>query len=82
MPRTPDRMPGESLEEKLALQDEGEIADNEGDVVFRAGAFSMRDSLGVFNPRSGSLDIDDILTDDITFAVLVDDVTHNVLVNS
>ena len=82
MPRTPDRMPGESLEEKLALQDEGETADNQGEVVFISGSFSMRDYLGAFNPRSGSFDIDDALTDDITFTVLVDDVNHNILVNA
>jgi len=53
VPRTPDRVPGPAEEEKLILQDEGLSADNPGEVVFTGGAFSMRDAVGVFDPRSG-----------------------------
>jgi hypothetical protein len=81
MGRTPDRRPGEALEEKLVLQDEGLTADNPGEMVYRAGAFSFRDAVGILNPRSGSFNVDDILIDDITGEPLVDDVTHNLLVN-
>lgn len=54
MGRTPDRVHGSSQEEKLSLQDEGLTADEPGDVVFRSGAFEFRDSVGTFDPRSGS----------------------------
>lgn len=83
MGRTPDRQPGEALEEKLVLVDDGLTADNPGEVVYRAGSFSMRDSTGAFDPRSGGagFDEDTILVDDVTLDVLADDVTGNVLVN-
>jgi hypothetical protein len=53
MARTPDRVPGASLEEKLAFSDEGLTADNPGEVVFNSGDFQMRDATGLFNPRTG-----------------------------
>lgn len=81
MPRTPDRSPGASLEEKLILQDEGLTADAPGEMVFSGGVFSFRDGGGAFDPRTGSFSIDDILVDDITLEPLVDDVTRNILVN-
>jgi hypothetical protein len=54
MGRTPDRQPGEALEEKLVLQDEGLTADNPGEMVFDGTDFQMRDATGIFNPRSGT----------------------------
>lgn len=82
MPRTPDRAPGASLEEKLILEDEGLTADAEGETVYRAGAFSMRDAIGAFNPRDGgTFDEDTILTDDVICEVMVDDILGNVMVN-
>jgi hypothetical protein len=54
MARTPDRVSGPSLEEKLVLSDEGQTADSPGEVVYNGGAFSMRDSTGPFDPRSGA----------------------------
>lgn len=53
MAKTPDRFPGERLEEKLKLSDDGLAADAEGEIVYAGGAFSMRDSSGAFDPRSG-----------------------------
>lgn len=53
MPRTPDRAAGPRFEEKLKLQDEGLTADAAGDIVYSGGAFSMRDSVGAFDPRAG-----------------------------
>lgn len=54
MGRTPDRRPGPLIEEKIILQDDGYTADNPGEAVYKDGAFSMRDSVGAFDPRSGS----------------------------
>jgi hypothetical protein len=53
MPQTPDRSPLPRYEEKLILTDDGYTADNPGEFVFDGSSFSMRDSVGVFNPRSG-----------------------------
>lgn len=53
MSPTPDRKAGPSYEEKLILTTiEGHTADAEGEMVYKDGSFSMRDSVGVFNPRS------------------------------
>lgn len=49
---TPDRKPGPLIEEKIHFDDEGHIADTAGDMVYASGAFSMRDSIGAFNPRA------------------------------
>lgn len=53
MPRTPDRAAGTRFEEKLELTDDGLTADSEGQIVYSGGAFSLRDSVGAFDPRSG-----------------------------
>ena len=54
MPATPDRMPGQRLEEKLHLtSDEGRTADVPGDIIFDGADFKFRDSTGIFNPRTG-----------------------------
>ena len=55
MGQTTDRNPGPRLEEKIIFTtDEGFTADAAGEMVYAGGAFSMRDSTGVFDPRSGS----------------------------
>jgi hypothetical protein len=55
MPRTPDRDPGTRLEEKLKLtSDDALTADTQGEMVYTGSAFSFRDSIGTFDPRSGS----------------------------
>jgi hypothetical protein len=55
MPRTPDRTPGESLEEGTVYDNRppGEEPTSAGGVRYVDGSFSFRDSLGLFNPRSG-----------------------------
>lgn len=51
---TPDRHPGTLEEERLRLtSDEGKTAEVPGDIVFTGTDFSMKDAIGVFNPRSG-----------------------------
>lgn len=54
MTTTPDRFPGDREEDVLALQDnaDGDPA-NPGEVKYDGGAFRMRDSTGVFDPRTG-----------------------------
>jgi hypothetical protein len=56
MPRTPDRFPGERLEESLVLETllAGEEPPDQGGVRFVDGSFSLRDNLGLFNPRASS----------------------------
>lgn len=54
MPRTPDRFPGNREESKIVLLDEGETADNPGEMVFDGTAFSFRDDVGVFDLRDVS----------------------------
>jgi len=54
MARTPDRRPGESDEEGIVLENRasGDTPSIAGGIRFVNGAFSFRDSLGLFNPRS------------------------------
>lgn len=53
MSPTPDRRPGTRYEERLRLTTlEGLSSDVAGDVTFDGTDFSMRDSTGVFNPRT------------------------------
>lgn len=54
MPRTPDRQPGVSDEEAIILEDTGVDPAVVGELRYNAGAFRLRDALGVFDPRSGS----------------------------
>jgi hypothetical protein len=51
---TPDRQPGARLEEELQLTDEGLDPSVIGGLVNNGGTLKGRDSLGVFNLRSGS----------------------------
>lgn len=54
MPRTPDRAPGPSIEEELQLQDDGADPTVVGGITLNAGALKGKDSIGVFDLRSGS----------------------------
>lgn len=54
MSPTPDRSPGTRIEEKLRLtSDEGLTADNPGEIVYNGSTFQLRDSTGIFDPRTG-----------------------------
>jgi hypothetical protein len=50
---TPDRTLGPSQEEGTYYEDNGIAATAQGEVRYTGGAFSLYDSLGAFNPRSG-----------------------------
>lgn len=54
MPRTPDRSPGEASEEGTNYENlaPGNDPPTVGGVRMVNGEFRMRDSLGVFNPRT------------------------------
>jgi len=53
MPRTPDRVPGSSEEEATLYEATG-VATQQGEVRYTGTRFSMEDSTGEFDPRSGS----------------------------
>lgn len=55
MARTPDRRPGESDEEGIVLENRspGDNPSLAGGIRYVDGSFSFKDSLGLFNPRSG-----------------------------
>lgn len=56
MPITPDRKPGESDEEGIILENRliGDDPSVAGGLRFVNGSFRFRDSVGVYDPRSGS----------------------------
>ncbi len=55
MARTPDRQPGENLEEGTVYQNVTSDPPVAGGVRYVSGSFRLRDQFGVFNPRnSGS----------------------------
>lgn len=54
MARTPDRTPGPSQEEELQLEDNGLDPSVVGALTQNAGALKGRDSIGVFDLRSGA----------------------------
>lgn len=54
MARTPDRTPGPSLEEELQLEDVTADPSVVGGITQNAGALKGRDSVGVFDLRSGT----------------------------
>ncbi len=54
MPVTPDRTPGPSLEEELQLSDEGTDPSVVGAIVNNGGVLKGKDSIGVFDLRSGT----------------------------
>jgi len=54
MARTPDRTPGPSLEEELQLDDVTSDPTVVGGITQNAGALIGKDSIGVFNLRSGT----------------------------
>lgn len=60
MSRTPDRFPGEREDEGIILSDKGSPATVEGEICYYQGAFSMKDQIGVFNPRTGSPSTGDV----------------------
>jgi len=53
MPRTPDRVYGPSLEEETRYDEQTEDPTEEGAVRYVSGAFKLKDSLGIYNPRTG-----------------------------
>lgn len=53
MPRTPDRFPGEADEEGLLLEETDSDPTIVGGMRLVGGDFRLRDSAGVFNPRTG-----------------------------
>ena len=59
MARTPDRRPGESDEEGIILEnrDPGDFPSVSGGIRYVDGSFRLRDSFGVFNPRSSTSEI-------------------------
>lgn len=56
MAKTPDRRPGESDEEGIILEnrDPGDFPSLSGGIRYVNGSFSLRDSIGLFNPRSST----------------------------
>lgn len=55
MARTPDRQPGENLEEGTVYQNVLTDPPTQGGIRYVSGSFKLRDQYGVFNPRaSGS----------------------------
>jgi hypothetical protein len=54
MARTPDRTPGPSIEEELQLEDLSSDPSVVGAITQNAGALKGRDSIGIFNLRSGA----------------------------
>lgn len=54
MARTPDRTPGPSQEEELQLEDNGVDPSVIGGLTQNAGVLKGRDSIGVFDLRSGA----------------------------
>jgi hypothetical protein len=56
LPKTPDRKPGESLEEGTVYDNRpsGQDPTEDGGVRYVDGDFLFRDQFGVFNPRSTS----------------------------
>lgn len=80
MPRTPDRRPGVADEEGIDFETTS-AAVAAGQVRYDGTSFSFYDALGEYDPRSGGLDIDDVLIDDVTSQAIVDDVAGNILVD-
>jgi hypothetical protein len=55
MPQTPDRRPGPLLEdEEIRLSGGAAVPSVDGGVTYDGTSFRMRDSVGTFNPRTGS----------------------------
>lgn len=70
--KTPDRFPGECEDEGIILDEATGDPVVAGGLRFVGGSFKMRDSDGVFNPRTGgALDFDDILFETSGKAVLL-----------
>jgi len=61
MGRTPDRFPGPRIEEEIELEDRTADGDPslERRMRYVSGAFRLRDSQGVYDPRAGSSPLDD-----------------------
>jgi len=53
MPRTPDRVPGPSQEEETRYENTAEDPTEEGALRYVSGVFKLKDSEGIFNPRTG-----------------------------
>lgn len=79
---TPDRFPGPREEEEFILDSLSVDPTNEGAMRYVNGSFRLRDTIGVFNPRTGGggLAEDDILVSRGTGEVLISRGQGNVLV--
>lgn len=53
MPITPDRFPGPAEEEELRLTPDEADPTVDGSLKFNGTSFRMKDSTGIFNPRTG-----------------------------
>jgi hypothetical protein len=75
MTGTPDRFPGSREETELLLRDQGSDPTEAGATRYVSGDFRMRDSLGVFNPRTGGSGTDEkvaVSSNDTTPGYLTD----------
>lgn len=52
MTKTPDRFPGSREETEVVLRDQASDPTDAGAMRYNSGDFRMKDSVGVFNPRS------------------------------
>jgi hypothetical protein len=53
MPRTPDAYDGPRYEEKIIFEEQPAPPVNAGEVAYSGGSYTMVDSIGAFNPRTG-----------------------------
>jgi len=64
--QTPDRFPGERREDGLILVDEGRGEPIEiGGIRNVGGKLRVRDKDGIFDPRTGGFNVDDIVFDSL-----------------
>jgi hypothetical protein len=72
MPPTPDRKPGRLEEDdELFFVPNTTPPSEAGAMNYDGTSFQMKDSLGTFDPRSGSASFDDIVLDDFGRIVYV-----------
>lgn len=73
MPRTPDQYNGERYEQSLKLLDEGQgLSTEDGQVRYSGGRFSLKDSIGEYDPRTGSDELVKVSPNDTTAGRLLD----------
>lgn len=73
MSQTPNRFPGEVSTEGVVLDDRpaGEYPSALGGCRLVGGSFFLRDSIGVFNPRTGGWSEDQLVTQRSAGSVVV-----------